>query len=79
MSVQGMEVLSLSSIWEDVYFFSTFLSADHLQIDCSSFYRQKRRMEAGDDLSLVVIANTPYEAGNKGKSQTKLNYLSTHQ
>lgn len=40
---------------------------------------RKAEWKQVDVLSLVLIANTPYEAGNKGKSQTKLNYLSTHQ
>lgn len=36
-------------------------------------------METSDNPNLAVIANIPYEASNKGKSQNKLNYLSARQ
>jgi len=36
-------------------------------------------METCDKLNLAVIADIPYEASNKGKSQNKLSYLGAHQ
>lgn len=57
-------------MWEDTYFFTYILDTD-IKIDFLNIYSQKSRMEMNNNLNLAVIANTPCEGSEKGKSQTK--------